>query len=273
MAGHEPAALGLSEYERDYAGYFAVAIVYYALISFCSRCCFFSLPRWASCWARPISWRRHWSSNCSTTSTQTSDRSFDRRLNSRWAGCSSSPAAASVVSVGTLLLAASVMFRHLRMTFRAIWKRTPPLIAGRIGLTFALRLLERVLAFAIVLEAATLLVVVVGLMVVVRLVSGAILWIVPLFFAVLTIPLIFALLCQVPPRPTAAEARLARLGTLRGGLAARGRDSRILRQLSGQEPRHLRRAWGNAGGLMLWMKIMSQVLFLGAELCRRSTRS
>src|SRR5690606_25558785 len=64
---------------------------------------------------------------------------------------------ATVLAVAGLLLTASVLFRHLRMSFRAIWKRDPPLIAGRVGSVVRETILERALSFVMVLGGGALL--------------------------------------------------------------------------------------------------------------------
>src|SRR5690606_22924493 len=64
---------------------------------------------------------------------------------------------ATVLAVAGLLLTASLLFRHLRMSFRAVWKLDPPLISGRIGRVVWQTLLERALSFVMVLGGGALL--------------------------------------------------------------------------------------------------------------------
>src|SRR5690606_31993246 len=71
---------------------------------------------------------------------------------------------ATVLAVAGLLLSASVLFRHLRLSFRAIWKRDPPLIAGRVGSVVRQTLLERAVSFVMVLGGGALLLAALALM-------------------------------------------------------------------------------------------------------------
>src|SRR5262249_27241445 len=56
---------------------------------------------------------------------------------------------ATVIGLVGILLAASVLFKHLRLAFRAIWKHKPPLVSGmRVGVRETI--LERVIASVMV---------------------------------------------------------------------------------------------------------------------------
>lgn len=256
-----------SEYERDYAGYFAVAIVYYALISFIPLLLLILATMGLLLGSSEVV------VSLEQQLLYTIDTNFGPQLRSTieqslgWLQQQSRTA--TLVSVVTLLLAASVLFRHLRMTFRAIWKHTPVLIAGRIGTIVRTTLLERVLAFAIVVAAAILLVAVVGLMVVVQwLLNGAVMWIVPMMVAVLTVPSMFALLFKVLPPVRLGLKHVWLASALCAAAWLLGAE--ILAFYGSYLGKNLG-TYGALGGilvLMLWMKIMSQVLFLGAELCK-----
>jgi len=265
-----------SEYERDYARYFAVAIVYYALISL--------VPLLLLLLATTGLLLR---SSAAAASLQqqllsTIDANFGPQLRStideslQWIQQQS--LTASVVSLVALLAAASVLFRHLRMTFRAIWKQAPPLVSGRLVTIVRTTLLERVLSFAIVLAAAALLLLMVGLLIVVQWMTGllAVLpfptrdlgWAVPVTVAVLMVPLVFALLLKVLP-PVHLQLRHIWLAAMLCAAAWL-----IGVELLGFFGSYFSTKLGTYGALgsvlvlMLWMKVMSQVLFFGAELCK-----
>jgi uncharacterized BrkB/YihY/UPF0761 family membrane protein len=70
---------------------------------------------------------------------------------------------ATVVSLAGLLLAASVLFKHLRLTFRAIWKYEPPLVSGSMSVVVRVTILERVIAFVMVLGGGGLLLIALAL--------------------------------------------------------------------------------------------------------------
>ena len=64
---------------------------------------------------------------------------------------------ASVISLGALLLSASVLLHHLRMSFRAIWKYDPPLISGTVRTVVRTTIRERVFSITMLLGAGALL--------------------------------------------------------------------------------------------------------------------
>src|SRR5262249_13930703 len=72
---------------------------------------------------------------------------------------------ATVISLVGILLAASVLFSHLRMAFRAIWKYKPPLVSGSVGVVMRTTILERVIAFVMVLGGGGLLLIALGLII------------------------------------------------------------------------------------------------------------
>src|SRR5262245_63979885 len=57
-----------------------------------------------------------------------------------------------------LLYTASKLFRHLRMSFRAIWKHEPPLVAGSMSERLITTIREYAFAFLMVLSGGLLLV-------------------------------------------------------------------------------------------------------------------
>jgi membrane protein len=265
-----------SEYERDYARYFAVAIVYYALISL--------VPLLLLLLATMGLLLRSSEAAASLQQQLLSavDGNFGPQLRSTIDGSlqriQQQSLTASLISLVALLVAASVLFIHLRMTFRAIWKHAAPLVSGRLAAIVRTTLLERVLSFGIVAGAAATLLIVVGLLVVVQWMKGVltalpflnhdISWAVPLTVAVVTVPAVFMLLFKVLPpvhlslRHTWLAAILCAVAWLIGAEVLGLFGSYFGKNLGTYG------ALGSVLVLMLWMKIMSQVLFFGAELCK-----
>jgi len=181
---------------------------------------------------------------------------------------------AILVSIIGLLLTGSKLFHHLRMTFRAIWRHEPLLMSGPAVSALRATLLEKALAFIMMMAASVLLLV--ALLVIAALQWLAIRhWNVPLAAWLLAIPaslifapLTFALLFRfLPPirlewRQVLLAALLCGLGWLIGAEILASFGTYIGGNLG---------AYGAIGGLliaMLWINIMSQMLFFGGELCK-----
>jgi membrane protein len=176
----------------------------------------------------------------------------------------------TVISLIALLVAASALFRHLRMTFRALWKQAPPLVSGSVGVIVRTTLIERTISFAIVLGAAALLLVVMGSVVTVQWVTGLLdlTWAVPLVVAMLTAPFTFALLFKVLPPVRLRWKQVWLASVLCGVVWLIGAEALAVYGTYFSKNVGAYGAFGGVLVLMLWMKIMSQVLFLGAELCK-----
>jgi membrane protein len=180
------------------------------------------------------------------------------------------------VSVIGLLITASALFRHLRISFRALWKHQPPLMSGSVRGAVRATVLEQAKAFLMVFMAGALLVVTLALIAVVHWLSGVfsglprftdtVGWLlalpIPLTLAIVTFALLFKYL---PPVPLAW--RQVWLAAVLSGIAwIVGADLLALYASFGDNS-----AYGAIGGLlvvMLWMKFVSQVLFYGAEVCK-----
>jgi membrane protein len=186
---------------------------------------------------------------------------------------------ASVVGVVGLLLTGSALFRQLRLSFRAIWKYTPPLVSGTLRAIVHTTLTEYVIGFVMVLTGGALLLVALaaialmqwpgGLMVALP-VAGAIpTWLVALPGSLLIVGLTFALLFKFLPPPRLPWRHVwfaAVLCTVAWILAA---EVLVLFGAALGGPS----LSGAAGGLfvaMLWLNCVSQLLFYGAELCKVS---
>jgi membrane protein len=263
-------------YERDYARYFAVGIVYYALMSL--------IPLLLLVLASVGLLLR--SSDVASSVEQrllsTVEVSLGEPLRGTIEGSlgwlqQESPLATAISVVG-LLLTGSALFRHLRMTFRAIWKFAPPLVSGPWRAIVWATLFEQLIAFLIVLGGGILLLTGLALITMAQwlkgrlgllpLLHGAGGWLVALAGTLLAVFCAFLLLFAVLPpvrlrfRHLWPASLLCAIGWLLG--------SEILALYGGYFSKNIG-AYGAFAGvlvLMLWMKMMSQALFFGAELCK-----
>lgn len=260
------------EYERDHARYLAVAMIYYALVS---------LVPVLSLLLAALGLLLRFSAVAAEARQQTLlaieagfgpdlSATITRLLNT----LQQESIVVTAISLAGLLLAASLLFRHLRLTFRAIWKYEPPLVSGSLGLVLRATILERVIAFVMVLGGGALLLATLGLIAVTQWMSSLSLlgqatgWLLSalssLILAVITFAAMFRFL---PPAPIRwADVWLAALLCAVAWVVA----SELL-ALYGVVVGSSRSASGALGGvlvIMLWMNTVSQVLFFGAELCK-----
>ena len=142
------------EYERDYARYFAGAMVYYALIS---------LVPLVLLLLATLGWFLRLSDSASELKIrvlETVETNFGDELRASieylFMRLQEGSGLALAISLAGLLFTASVLFRHLRITFRAIWKHAPPLASGSVRGAMRETLLERAVAFGMVLAGAPL---------------------------------------------------------------------------------------------------------------------
>ena len=263
------------EYQRDHARYFAVAMVYYALVSLVPMLLLLVatlglLLRFSDVAAAAerqvlLLIETSFGPPLRTTIEQLLDRLQQESI------------VATFISLAGLMLTASVLFRQLRLTFRAIWRYTPPLVSGSARTVVRTTFLEQVIAFAMMATAGVLLVAAVGLFAVVQWLSG-LFGNAPLLgdatgsLAALAGPLIvftltFALMFKfLPPTPlhwrhvwlasvlcAVAWIVTAEILALYGAYFGRASASGVI---------------GALLAIMLWMNTVSQVLFYGAELCK-----
>ena len=263
------------EYEHDHARYLAVAMIYYALVSLVPLLLLLlgALGLLLRFSAAAGDARRqmldgvtaHFGHELSMTITGLLDTLQRESI------------VATVVSLTGLLLAGSVLFKHLRLTFRAIWKHAPPMVSGAMRAVVWATLFERVVAFVMVLGGGALLLAALGLIAATQSLDS-VLGRVPLLgpksgwllatasslgLAVMTFAVLFKFLPPVPMR-----WRHVRLAALLCG-AAWVVVSELLALFGG----FLVGSRSTAGVLgvlavMLWMNLGSQVLFFGAELCK-----
>jgi len=264
------------EYERDRAGYLAVAMVYYAIVSLIPLLLLLLaalglLLRFSPAAAEAerqmlLRIEAGFGPDVSVTVT--------RLLGS----LEQESIIATVISLGGLLMTASVLFGHLRLSFRAIWKYEPPLVSGPMRVVVRVTIVERVIAFTMVLGGAGLLLSALALIAATqwlgRLLGSVPLpsymaeWLLTTMSSLMLALITFACLFKwLPPVPI----RWRHVG-LAGLLCAVGwvLASELLALYSvwfGKSPS----AYGAVGGLlaiMLWMNIVSKLLFFGAELCK-----
>jgi uncharacterized BrkB/YihY/UPF0761 family membrane protein len=136
------------EYERDHARYLAVAMIYYALVSLVPLLLLLTAAGLlVRGWPVAADARQQMLLGVETRFGAELAATITRLLNA----LQDEPIATLTLSVAGLLLAASVLFRHLRRTFRAIWGYEPPLVSGPMRAVVRATILERVIAVVMVL--------------------------------------------------------------------------------------------------------------------------
>lgn len=264
------------EYERDRARYLAGAMVYYGIVS---------LVPLLLLLLSMLGLLLRFSSSAAEAERQVLlgiDASFGAELRTTIEGLLDALQQESItstfISMVGLLLAASVLFRHLRRSFGAIWGWDPPKVAWRVGAAVWATIIERMVSFAMVLGGAGLLIAAVALIAASQWVDRTIgdlpllgptaEWLLPLLTSLILASITFAAVFKFLP-PVAvrwqdlwpavllcalawmiAAELLALYGTYLGGSPS----------ASG--------ALGGILAIMLWMNVLSQVLFFGAELCK-----
>jgi membrane protein len=264
------------EYQLDHARYFAIAMVYYALVSL--------MPLLLLMLAALGLALRF--SNLGALAAQQLLAGVESRFGVElretvehlFGRLQQESVVATFVSVVGLLVTASLLFRHLRLGFRAIWKKKPPLVSGSVGVVLRQTVLERAKAFAIVLGGGALLATSLVVM-------SALQWLgvfvrrVPLFsdlpqwlfafparVAIATLMLGFLFKYLPPARlrwrfvwPVAVLCACAMVGgaEVLTFIAARFDSG------SGASG-----ALGSVLAIMLLMNVVSQIVFFGAELCK-----
>ncbi len=264
------------EYEQDYARYFANAIVYYALISMVPLTLL--LLAALGLFLRLSDIAAETTVNVLATVEQGFGAPLRDTLADLLARLEHESPIATVISLAGLLVAASLLFHHLRITFRAIWGQKPPLASGTLRTALFETLVERAIGFTMVLAGAPLLLALLLVLAIVHWMGGLIRgvpvvgevvdWMPELMLGVLFVPVLFALLFKVLP-PVKLRWRDVRLATV---LCTVGwlLGAEILTLYFARFGTGLN-TYGALGGVlivMLWMKVVSQMLFFGAELCK-----
>jgi membrane protein len=264
------------EYERDHARYFAVAMVYYALVSL--------IPLLLLVLAA-LGLLLRYSDFAAVAEAQvleTVTASFGAELSASLEELlnrlQQESVVASLVSLVGLLLAASVLFNHLRLSFRAIWKYEPPLMSGPVRVIVLTTFLEKSVAFVMVLAGGVLLLAAIALVAGIHWLGGLFVGVpllgetagqllalpIPVVIAAVTFALLFKFLppARLPWRHVWLAALLCAAAWFIAveALALYG-------VLFGSSP-STSGAIGALLVIMLWMQVVSQVLFFGAELCK-----
>jgi membrane protein len=265
-----------SEYERDYAGFLASAMIYYALMSL--------VPLLLLLFAA-LGLLLRFSDLAAALEVQVLDSigarfgadlpaTIGRILDQLQQGS----IVATAVSLAGLLLTASVLFKKLRLSFRAIWKYEPPLVSGSVRAVIRSTLLEQVISFIMVLSGAPLLLLSLALLAIVQWLTGlfsnvplagdTLVWLlalpIPLVIVTFTFGLLFMFL--PPVRLRWRDVSLASVLCASAWFVA----AEILALYVLCFGTSLS-AYGAIGALlmiMLWMNVISQCLFYGAELCK-----
>jgi membrane protein len=181
--------------------------------------------------------------------------------------------AATAISLAGLFFTASVLFRHLRMSFRAIWKYEPPLVSGSVRAVVRATALEQALALAMVLGGGGLLLAALALIGLTQWLGSALPllartgWVLTAVSSSILAAIAFAAMFKVlPPVPIGwRDVRLAAVLCAVTWVAA-GELLALYGLIVDDSG-----AYGALGGVlaaMLWMNIVSQTLFFGAELCK-----
>jgi membrane protein len=264
------------EYEHDRARYLAVAMIYYALVSLVPLLLLLLaalglLLRFSATAAEA---QRQLLLGIESGFGAELAATITRLLTTLEQGS----LVASGISLGGLLLAASVLFKHLRLSFRAMWKYEPPLVSGPVRTVVSATVLERVIAFVMVLGGGGLLMAalvliaaaqslnrLLGSLPIVGHTTGwALAAMTSLILALVTFAALFKILppVTVPWRDIWLPASLCAVGWVVA--------SEFL-TLYGVFLGDRANAYGALGALlafMLWLNIVSQMLFFGAELCK-----
>lgn len=269
------------EYVRDYAHYFAGAMVYYALLSLVPL---LVLLMAALGWLLRLS---PLATNLEHQLLSTIEITFGADLRVAVEQVSEhlqrGSILATLIGVVGLLLTSSALFGHLRMTFRAIWKQAPPLASGSLLRALRMKLTERAIAFGIMFGGGAVLLALLAIIGTLqwlaalpgnlKLLGDTLGWLLPLLGSLVIAPLIFALLLRALP-PERVNWRDVRLAAILLGLT----------WIFGAEvlsvyAAHAAKKWsayGAIGGIlmvMLWMHAMSKMLFFGAELSKVTYRA
>jgi len=254
------------EYERDYARYFAVAMIYYALVSLVPLLLLLLTGLgWLLRFSPAAAAAQQGALDYVETTFGSDVSSTVERLVQMLEQQTVIPL---VISLGGLLVTASILISHLQMSFRAIW-HYPTIVAGSVHVAIRRIIRQKLLAFALVGAGGAMLVLS-------FLVVTSVNWLTKQFTggwllipsSLVMVPLSFALLFRfLPPRPVPWRhvwfAALLCSATWLG-------VTRLL-ALSGSYFGKNPNTYGAVGTLlaaMLWINIVSQCLFYGAEFCK-----
>jgi membrane protein len=264
------------EYQRDYAFFLAAAMVYYALVSLVPLLLLLlsglglllRFAEFANAAEHQVLYavEQNVGAELSLAISQMLDRLRQ----------------ASIIATGIsfigLLVTASVLFRNLRLSFRAMWKYEPPLASTSVRVIVHETFLEQAISFAMVLTAAVLFLLSLAIVSIVQWVGGllthvptlgdTVAWLLALPSPIFIVAVTFAFLFKFLP-PVRMQWRHVVMPAALCAIAWYIATEIIA--LYGVFFGNDVNAYGALGGLlviMVWMNVVSQVLFFGAELCK-----
>lgn len=263
------------EYERDHAGYLASAMVYYALISL--------LPLLLLLLAVLGLLLRH--AEFAVAAEQQVLHAVEAHLGIQvrealeqlFSQLQHESLMATAFSLVGVTASASVLFRHLRLSFRAIWHVEPVRVSGSLRAVVQTMLREYATAYVIALSGGGLLLLALAAVSITQWLGGLLTfpglppapaWLITLPNAVLTVGLAFALLLKYLP-PVRLQWRDVWLASALCTVAWLIAAEAVV--LAGAVLGHEPTATGVLGSLfvaMLWINLVSQLLFFGAEISK-----
>jgi membrane protein len=185
---------------------------------------------------------------------------------------------ATIISLIGLLVTSSMLFRNLRLSFRAMWKYEPPLASKSVRVIVRQTFLEQAISFAMVLTAGLLFLLSLAVLSMVQWLGGLLdrvprlagtaAWILALPTPLVVVAVTFAFLFKFLP-PVRLQWRHVLLPAALCAVAWYVASEVIA--LYGLFFGNDLNAYGALGGLlviMIWMNVVSQLLFFGAELCK-----
>jgi membrane protein len=265
------------EYERDRARYFAGAMVYFALMSL--------VPLLLLLLAA-IGWSLRFSSAAAgmeahvLTIVETNlGEQFRRIIETLLTQLQQQSLVTTLAGLLGLAYTASKLFRHMRMSFRAIWKHEPPLVAGTLSERVATTVREYAFAFLMVLSGGLFLALAVLLLSVTQRLSRLLValpfvdrvpaWLLALPGSIVIVGLTFALLLRFLP-PVRLGWRHVWLASVLC-TASWIIGAQLVTWYTALFPSNALTPLEAFAGLfvtMIWFDKVSQVLFYGAEMCK-----
>jgi membrane protein len=261
------------EYEQDYARYFAVAMIYYALVSLVP---FLLLLMTSIGWLLRLSPA---AAEIQQSALEYIETAFGSDVESTVSRLAQHLEQQSIiplsVSLVGLLVTASVFVAHLQLSFRAIWRYPAILFSGTLLVSTLRMLAQKLLALlAVVGGGVVLLLAFISIASVNWLARQVASGWAPLISAwPITVPLIFALMFRFfPPRPV--PWRHVWVAALLCGAVWLG-VTELLALFGSYFGKNLSTygAFGTVLAAMVWMNIVSQCVFFGAELCKVLTQN
>jgi membrane protein len=264
------------EYEHDYARFYAGAMVYHALVSL------IPLLLLAVAGLGLVLRYSDWAADAQQQVLRAAELRFgaDVRLTVEQllGTLKQESIVTTVVSIVALLVTASGLFKQLRVSFRALWKVPPPVVSGSIWFVARTMIVEQAVSFAMVAAGGGLLLGALTLIAAnqwlseyfdrLPLVNTPLAWLLaqlsPLTIAFVTFALLFKYL---PPSPLRWEHVLSPAALCAVAWVVAGELLALYGAFFGSN----QSASSAIGGLlviMLWMNMVSQLVFFGAELCK-----